>query len=234
MSPARPAGFRWRARLVLAALCAGMAGDAFADDTAPSSDSLREALGAWQAGLQQVSSIASDFVQEKHLALFQDALIIQGRLFITSDGRFAWETHWPVRYKLVVANERILQWDEETGRVMTISMRDNPVASTIHAQMSAWFSGQYETLTNTYDAALSSTNPVSFLFKPREGTPAASYLSAVQVWLRPDGRYLDRMQITERSGDSTSIAFTNTVLNQALPSEIWNVKVLSASTPVNE
>ncbi len=219
-----------RAALAVAVLCAGLSAASTAGAAAaPAADPLREALTDWQAGLRQVSSIASDFVQEKRLALFQDVLTIRGCLFIATNGLFAWETHWPVRYKLVVADGRIRQWDEETGRVQTFSMRDNPAASVIHAQMSAWFSGQYEGLTNTYDVALAAEHPVSFLFTPRAGSPAAGYVATVQVWLRPDGHYLDKVRIAELSGDSTAITFTNTVLNQDLPATAWDVQVLATN-----
>lgn len=197
----------------------------------PSSAPLQAALADWQAGLRQVSTIASDFVQEKKLALFQDPLTIRGRLFIATNGLFAWETHWPVRYKMVVTDGRIRQWDEETGRVQSFSLRDNPAATAIHEQMSAWFSGRYESLAGAYTLELAAAHPVSFLFAPREGTPPAAYIDAVQVWLRPDGRYLDRVRIAERSGDSTWIQFTNTVINATLPAATWEVQALSTNLP---
>lgn len=187
------------------------------------------ALAAWQTELKKVSSISSGFVQEKHMALFQDTLVIRGRVLIDASGNFAWETHWPVRYKMVVADGRIRQWDEETDRVQTISMRDNPAASAIFEQMSAWFSGEYASLTNNYEVTLAAAQPVSFLFVPHAGSPATNYLTSVQVWLRADGAYLDKVRITERTGDSTDIVYTNTILNQPMPAEAWNVKLLTSN-----
>lgn len=223
---ARPSAF------ALAIACAALALSAHAERV-PTDDPLQNALTVWQDGLRQVHTIASDFVQEKRIALFQDVLIIRGRLFITTEGRFAWETHSPVRYKLVVADGRIRQWDEETGRVQTIGMRDNPAAATIHEQMSVWFTGRFDDLTQTYSVSLAEVEPVTFLFTPREGTPAAEYISTVRVRLRPDGQYLDQVHIAEHSGDHTSILFTNTVINQPLPEAAWNVQTLSARSPAD-
>ncbi len=189
--------------------------------------SKEQALAVWQEGLQQVSTISSDFIQEKQLALFRNPLHIRGRLFLSDDGSFAWETHSPMRHKMVVHDGRIRQWDEDTRRIHTISMRDNPVAATIHTQMSAWFSGQFSALAETYEVALVSEDPVSLLFTPRDGTPPASYVKEVQIWLRPDGQYLDQVKIEEPSGDTTVIKFTNTILNQPLPDSAWNVETLS-------
>jgi outer membrane lipoprotein-sorting protein len=221
-----------RRRAAVAAACCAAAVLATAappaDDAAPADD-LRAALGAWQSELAKVTTISSDFVQDKRMALFREPLRITGRMFIETGGRFAWETLAPVRYKMVVADGRIRQWDEETGRVQTISMRDNPAAAAIHEQMSAWFSGRYAALTNTYAATLASKEPVSFLFKPRAASPASAYLASVQVWLRADGRHLDRVLIQERSGDSTEIVYTNTVVNQTIPAEAWNVRALTAT-----
>ncbi len=227
---------RWRllrrfaaAGLVAASLA--VARSSFAAETDASADSLRAALAAWQEGLQQVSTISSDFTQEKRLALFRDPLAIQGRLFLSTDGRFAWETHSPVRYKLVVADGRIRQWDEESGRVQTISMRDNPAASTIHSQMSVWFSGRFEELADTYSVELIAEQPVVFRFRPILGTPAADYLQAVEVQLHPDGHYLNHVRIFERSGDQTFISFVHTVLNPDLPDATWDVRRIAEDRP---
>ena len=192
-------------------------------------ETLRAALESWHAELVHISSISSDFVQEKHMTLFQDTLTIRGRMLIATNGCFAWETLWPVRYKMVVADGRIRQWDEETDRIQTISMRNNPAAAAIHEQMSAWFSGNYAALTNSYTVSLAAAKPVSFLFVPHAGSPATNYLAAVQVWLRDDGRYLDKLRITERSGDMTDIIFNNTVLNQTLPAAAWDVRHITTT-----
>ncbi len=231
MHELRRISIRRFAAAALVAACVGLA--IVPDGVAAESDadSLRAALDVWQEGLQSVVSVASDFAQEKRLALFRDPLSIRGRLYLSTDGRFAWETHWPVRSKLVVADGRIRQWDEETGRLQTISMRDNPAASAVHSQMSVWFSGRYEELAETYDVELVSDQPVVFLFRPVAGTPAADYLRTVEVQLRPDGRYLDQVRILERSGDQTSISFVDTVLNPVLPAAIWDVRQMAAELP---
>jgi len=77
---------------------------------------------------------------------------------------------------------------------------------------------------------LESEAPVSLLFTPLEGTPPAGYVTEVQLWLRPDGQYLDRVKIEEKEGDTTLITFTNTVINQTLPDSIWDVETLSDDT----
>jgi len=212
-------------------LCVGLARTPVAAAAESAPDSLQAALTVWREGLQTVTSIASDFVQEKRLALFRDPLVIRGRLHLSTDGRFAWETHWPVRYKLVVADGCVRQWDEETGRVQTISMRDNPAAAAIHAQMSVWFSGRFEEVADAYAVELASASPVVFVFTPIAGSPAADYLQSVEVQLRPDGRYLDRVRILERSGDHTAISFFATVLNPDLPEATWDVRKMSAGLP---
>jgi len=214
----------------LSVVCAGvLSGATIRADTSP----VEKALAIWQEGLQQVSTISSDFSQEKHLALFRNPLLIHGRLFLAENGAFAWETHRPMKHKLVVRDGRIRQWDEETRRVHTVSIRDNPVAATIHKQMSAWFSGQFSALADTYETSLASEHPVSLLFIPRTGTPEARYITMVQIWLRLDGQYLDKVKIEEKSGDTTLITFTNTVLNLALPDSTWNVESLSTNLDVS-
>jgi hypothetical protein len=218
--------------LLTIAMCA--APRAFcAEDFGPTPE-LLAALNAWQSELARIATIDSDFVQEKRLALFQEPLAIRGRLCIATNGNFAWETHSPMRYKMVVSEGRVRQWDEETDRVQTISMKDNPAAAAIHTQMTTWFSGRYAALTNDYVITLASPKPVSFLFVPRTNSPAATYLASVQIWLRSDGQYLERIRIGERAGDSAQITFTNPLVNLPLPPDAWNPRRLTGTnTPAN-
>lgn len=220
---------RHAALLLLLAIAMHAMPPAFGAEGSGPTPELLAALNAWQSELARIATIDSDFVQEKRLALFQEPLAIRGRLCIATNGNFAWETHSPMRYKMVVSEGRVRQWDEETDRVQTISMKDNPAAAAIHAQMTTWFSGRYATLTNDYVITLASPKPVSFLFVPRTNSPAAAYLASVQVWLRDDGQYLERVRIGERAGDSADIIFTNTLVNLPLPADAWNPRRLTGT-----
>jgi outer membrane lipoprotein-sorting protein len=194
-----------------------------------------QVLADWQQKLEKVESISSDFVQEKRLALFSQPLTIRGRLFIHRDGRFAWEIHWPTRYKMVVIDNAVRQWDEDTGKTRTISMRNNPAAASIHEHMSAWFSGRYLSMTNTYAITLTQRQPAILQFVPVTNSPMAKYIASVQLELRDDGAYLKRILIREGGGDATDITFVNTALNAVLPPAAWAMKLSepSLAAPTN-
>ncbi|OGV41926.1 MAG: hypothetical protein A2X46_17895 [Lentisphaerae bacterium GWF2_57_35] len=198
----------------------GLSVPSFSDGASDNTD-LSRALAAWQENLRQVTSVSSRFVQEKKMALFRDTLRMEGRMTADHAGHFAWEVFSPMRYKLLVNGDQISQWDEETDRVQVLSRGKNPVVGAIYEQMSAWLSGSFTTLTNTYNARLLGSNPIAIEFSPLESSAMRSYIHTIVLRLRDDAQYLSRIEIVDASGDETSISFLDTQLNPVIDPAFW-------------
>lgn len=172
------------------------------------------------------NSLKTDFVQEKNLAIFQNRIIIKGRIYIQKSGKVAWHVDEPVRYSVLITDKFIRQWDEDTNRVQEISLSKNPMFRVVIDQLTAWFSGQYIRLLNDYDVSIINKQPLEIEFRPRESSNVKKMIKAITIKFREDGRYLHKVQFNEVSGDSTAITFNNTVFNAPTDNADFEVKRL--------
>lgn len=196
--------------------CAALAGAVPAAEPEKAPDPLGRALDRIEAQVGSVRSLKASFVQEKSLKAFRNTITITGTICLEKPGRVAWHVSSPLRYSVVITDEVIRQWDEETRAVHEVRISDFPVLRTVLDQMSAWFTGSYGALLGEYEATMAQERPVILEFRPREGHPAGGVIRSVTVGMREDERYLEWIRIVEKSGDSTRIRFENTVINPKL------------------
>jgi outer membrane lipoprotein-sorting protein len=170
------------------------------------------------------NTLKTEFRQEKHLAIFRDAVVLQGRIFLQKPNRIAWHVDRPVKYSVVISDTTVRQWDEETDRVQQVSLAGNPILQNVLRQLTVWFSGAYGTLLEEYDVLVIESSPVVLRFQPKKNNMASRMVRHIQVEFRDDGRYLKKITVLEQGGDRTDITFTNTLFDVPVESGDFGVK----------
>lgn len=182
-------------------------------------------LAELQKSLSGTTNVQSEFIQEKKLSLLQQTVVIKGRLAVEQPARLSWQVVEPIRYNMVLDGTVLKQWDETTGKVQTHSLAGNPVFKVVVTQLRAWFSGQFDLLTKDFEArADASSATPRIIFTPKAESFAFKVIERVVLTFREDRRYIQDMLIEERSGDRTTMTFTNSILNAAIPASAWEVK----------
>ena len=176
-----------------------------------------------------VNSIETGFVQDRKLALFKKSLVLRGRLYMQQPDRFAWHLEEPIRTRLVLDGSRMRLWDETSGDVQTLGVDQNPMFRLAANQIRQWFSGRYSALRSEYDIDVASETPTVLRFTARDGNAARNFIESVAVTFRDDERYIKAIEIVEKGGDSTSIAFRDTILNGDIPENAWQVEPASGT-----
>ncbi len=178
-----------------------------------------------QKSLAGTTNVQSGFIQEKTLTLLQQTVVIRGRLAVEQPDRLAWYVEEPIRYNMILDGSTLKQWDAATGKVQTMSMAGNPVFKVVVTQLRAWFSGRLDLLTQDFDSeADTALGRAQITFIPKSGSFAFKVIKRVVLTFREDRRYIQDMLIEEQSGDRTTMTFTNTILNAAIPAATWEVK----------
>jgi outer membrane lipoprotein carrier protein len=191
---------------------------------APAEENIYKVLERLEAKTAQVNSMESNFVQTKKLAMFNKPLVLKGKIFLKKPGQFAWHQREPIRYSLVIKNNVVRQWDEETNRVQEISVADNPSFSAALKQMTEWFSGAYTGLLKDYAVTVLKQNPLILKFIPLPGSSSFNLVKKVEVVFQEDERYIQEINIEEKNGDATWLKFTETKLNANIKPIAWEAK----------
>lgn len=199
--------------------------DGAAQQTAPQAGrdaaALLERVGKEASGFQ---TLRTAFVQEKRLAVFQNTVVLKGRIVLQKPDRIAWHVSSPVRYAVVLSSSSIRQWDEDTDSVQTVSLAKNPILQNVLGQLSVWFSGEYRPLLKDFDVTLLREAPIAFRFAPKATAAAGKVIRDIEIEFRPDRKYLKSISIRELNNDSTVITFTDTEFNVPLDAREFEVK----------
>ena len=171
-----------------------------------------------------LNSVESDFVQEKKLKMFTSPLILTGKVYLKKPDLFAWHTFSPVHYSLVMNKGTARQWDEDSRQVQTMPLKNNPAFAAAITQMRKWFEGDYRSLAADYDLGVLQDNPLAVSFSAKKGFAGAQFIKEINLYFRPDMRYIARIEVIETSGDTTTITFSNTKINVPIDHAAWEVK----------
>ena len=181
-------------------------------------------LGTIGKKVSNFKSLKTDFVQEKDLAMFRKKIVLRGRIYMQKPNRLAWHVDKPVKYSVVITDKAIRQWDEDTNQVQEMSLSKNPIFKNVVNQLSVWFSGEYGGLTVENNVSVLQQHPLVLEFVPNEKNVARKMIKSITITFRDDEKYLKKIKILEMSGDTTTIEFSNTLLDVPLESSFFEVK----------
>jgi len=168
-------------------------------------------------------SLKIDFVQEKNLAIFQKKIVLKGKIYLQRPHRVVWHIDEPVKYSVIITDEFVRQWDEDTGQVQEIPLSRKPVFRAVLDQLTAWFSGRYVSLLEDYDVQVLQQSPSILRFVPKETNITVKIIKHIIVAFRRDEKYLKQIKFQEISGDSTIIIFKNIILNAPIDDSVFKL-----------
>jgi outer membrane lipoprotein-sorting protein len=205
--------------LFLFAIALWVAGTAYAVET-----STNEGSAALFTSLERaaggVNTISSDFVQEKHLALFKTAMISKGHFYFSKPDRLRWELTAPVASGFVLKGDKGRRWHERTGRMETFQISQEPVMKLVSEQLFAWAKADFAWLTKEYRINVLHESPAALRLEPRSAA-TAGFLRHLLITFNADGRYVRSVELHENDGDFTRIKFVNTVVNKPLQADLF-------------
>lgn len=164
-----------------------------------------DALGQLQQRIAQVPVLRGEFVQEKQVQGFKHPLLSQGKLLVASAHGVVWVTQKPFPSELVLTRDRILTRQADGRSRVEVDARTQPALRSVNAMLFALMSGDVQALTTRFDAqpTLLPGGSWRLLLTPKPGALAQAFS---QITLEGD-RYVRKVQIDERNGDSTRLQF---------------------------
>ncbi len=183
-----------------------------------------EALTKLKNKMSQIKTVKTNFIQEKKLAILNEKLILQGTFFLQKPDLFAWHVKKPIQYSLLIKDDIVRQWDEDTKQIQRISLSKNPAFNVVAGQIKEWFFGTYISLLEKYKIIKIEHDPICLTFIPREDAITSKMVKSVTISFRKDERYIQQIFVEENSGDSMLLKFIDTELNIPIDAAAWEVK----------
>lgn len=181
-------------------------------------------LADLEKNFSMIKTVQTDFKQEKALKIFKRTIHMDGRLVLENPDCMAWRIHSPIHYVLILNGEQALQWDEDSNKVQKQKTSGDPVFEEVIGQIEKWFSGEFKSLLKEYDLTVISEHPPVLQFDPKQDSMVGKVIKSVTIHVRDDRTYVEKIMMEDLGGDTTSIQFVNTVLNEPVSAEEWEVK----------
>lgn len=165
-----------------------------------------------------VATLQSDFVQEKHLAMFQEVLRSRGRFYFARPDRLRWELIEPVAAGFVLDGGKGRRWNARSGRQEPFELAREPVMQLVAEQLFAWAGADFEQLRRSYRITVVQRAPVVLKLVP---LAAGGFLDHLRVAFAEDGRHVALVEVHEQGGDFTRIRFVGATVNAPLRGDIF-------------
>ena len=172
----------------------------------------------------EIQSLQTDFIQEKELRILDRKLELRGTICIEKPMTFAWHVKKPMRHSLIVRNGMIQQWDEDTNKVQKYPIDKNPVLRIVFMQMQGWITGKYVSMMDEYNIRKIAGEHLILEFEPLKINMSYGLINKIIITFMEDTRYINRIEILEKSGDRSTLVFVDTVFNKTIDSRLWEAR----------
>lgn len=168
----------------------------------------------------QTGTLDSDFRQEKHLAVFSETLVSQGRFVYEKPDSLRWELLTPVASGFVLQGKTGWRWNRLSQESGVFSVDKDPVMGMIAQQLLAWARVDTDWLTERYRMELEAESPVTLKLIPLE-TGEAAFIDHLKIVFAEDRSHVAEVSMVEQGGDSTLLKFNNVRVNAQLPADVF-------------
>jgi outer membrane lipoprotein-sorting protein len=168
----------------------------------------------------EVQTISSEFVQEKHLSMLKDIAVSKGVFYFERPDRLRWESITPDQIGFAVMGEKGIKWRGKTENKLHFQLDSDPVIKYFTHQVFAWIQGDYLWLKEHYRINVLSPKPAIMVLDPITDQEK-KILNRIKISFSFDDRFIRSVEIHETDGDLTRIRFVNPKINIPLNPDLF-------------
>ena len=181
-------------------------------------------LAALPSALQKnVSAIASnrtvlaEYRQERSFKGLDMKLVVRGTMAYERGKGLVWTTESPMRTKMVMTPSEIAMWDAVSGKTSKIGLSSVPFAKALYECQNAWFRGDVESAPG-FRVKSGTGRSVELV---ADDDVAGALFSKIDVVFAENGRAVEEVVLTEKTGEKMRIVFSGVKNNVPLPASVW-------------
>jgi outer membrane lipoprotein-sorting protein len=169
-----------------------------------------------------ISTIESDFIQEKKLSILSNTLVSKGHFCFRRENNIRWEYIQPYKYLIIISQDKIYIKEEKDQKQYDIQ------SNKMFQEMNRFISGciQGDILKNDKDYKIGYFEDGRYFFVTL--VPVAEkmrqMLNEIQIWFDRNDLTVARIRMMEAGGDYTRIEFVNKKLNTDISLEKFSFK----------
>ncbi len=185
----------------------------FAADN-PKLDTLLQEI---QSRVASTKTVQAAFQQERHLSIFSQPVLFEGKLALSRPENLRWEIITPIPSVLIFSGDKGLRCSGDM-EPQHFDLKNDPVMRMVAEQLWTWADGAYGKLKNEYDITLSSAHEIKL--QPKNEAMQRA-IKAIQVVFDPVNLQPTLVKVLESAGDALIIRFHDYLLNQPVQTDLF-------------
>lgn len=175
----------------------------------------------FSAATQKITSVKSDFMQEKNLSMLSEKITSKGKFWFKKESLVRMEYSQPYQYLMILNKDKVFIRDGQKEN--KISARSNKLFQQINKIMIDCMQGT--ALNNPDFKTRAFENKNNFLVELTPVTKGLKELfKSINVIVDRKDFSVASIEMLELAGDNTFIRFTNKELNAAIPDSLFAIK----------
>lgn len=180
-------------------------------------------LKEYTAVVARAKTLYAEFVQERHLALFEDPLRSEGVMCFRKPDAIRWETTLPYRAIFTCTGEGVGQFEFADNAWKKLDLAHMKSLRNVVDGMAFFLEGRY--LERQQDYAFTVTRGAETVvlgLVPRNET-ARQFIEAIEIHLTPDLAITRKVILRQSGGDFTEIRFTRQAIDVVYPPDAFDL-----------
>lgn len=170
----------------------------------------------------QISSIESDFTQEKFLNVFNEKIISKGRFYYKQENMIRMDYTSPVDYQIVINGQKLKIVSE--GKSNVVNLGSNQMMNEMKGMLAACMVGDLGSMTSAYKLDYYES-PALYVVKIRPLSKSVqAYISEIVISIDKKDMSVQTLRLSENADDYTEYHFTNREYNTLTNDEMFVIR----------
>lgn len=173
------------------------------------------------AKAKSTKNIQSDFIQEKHLSLFEEVIISEGEFYFQIPNLIRWQYNSPISYTIVMNGETI-QIKDENG-LKEYNINSNPIFREINKLLLSSLNGDI-LLSKNFKIEYYKNNEHYMARLLPQSSAMTDVLSNIEIYFNLIDYGVTGLKLTENTEDFTIINFKQRIINGEIPASTFKLR----------
>lgn len=167
----------------------------------------------------EIRSIQAKFTQNKSMKILAKPLVSEGRFYYAAPDSLRWEYLKPLKSVIITHKGKTKRYFFSGGKFIEDQTGGVQAMSIVLNEISAWMSGKFDQ-NPSFQADLKETENLEITLTPT-GKNMTGMIENIFITLSKKDKAVKTVKIVENENSVTRIDFTGTIINKAIPEEIF-------------
>lgn len=160
----------------------------------------------------KLTSIESDFLQVKHLDMFDEDVTSKGKFYYLKDNKISLDYSQPLSYLIVINGSRLKIVAD--GKKNVMQLNTNKMMNEMQDIITACMVGDLNRMNDNYNLKYQEDNNQYIISITPRSKQVKDYVSAIEIRLSKADMSVDQLRMYENEADYTDYKFSNKRFNQ--------------------